>query len=87
MTIILWHQEVCGIITEIKCIMNDANEIVAYLRLSNNKTTKSKSFEWKTKIIEKTSANNNTLDIEVVVTLKCWSNFWRSLNLPLLTVK
>ena len=41
--------------------MNDANEIVAYLRLSNNKTTKSKSFEWKTKIIEKT-ANNNTLD-------------------------
>ena len=41
--------------------MNDANEIVAYLRLSNNKTTKSKSFEWKTKRIEKT-ANNNTLD-------------------------
>ena len=67
--------------------MNDANEIVAYLRLSNNKTTKSKSFEWKTKIIEKTSANNNTLDTEVVVTLKCWSNLWRSLNLPLLTVK
>ena len=67
--------------------MNDANEIVAYLRLSSNKTTKSKSFEWKAKIIEKTSANNNTLDTEVVVTLKCWSNFWRSLNLPLLTVK
>ena len=45
--------------------------------------TTSKSFGYKTKIIGRTLANNNTLDTEVVVPLKYLSNFWRSLNLPL----
>ena len=36
----------------------------------NSKTVTSKSFEYKTKIIESTSANNNTLDTEVAVPLK-----------------
>ena len=39
-------------------------------RINNNKTITSKSFEYKTKIIGRTAANNNTLDAEVVVRLK-----------------
>ena len=34
------------------------------------------------KITWTTAANINTLDTEVVVPLKCFSNFWRSLVLP-----
>ena len=46
---------------------NDANEIVSNRRLNNNKTTTSKSFEHKTKIIRRAPTNNNTLDKKVVV--------------------
>ena len=66
------------------------NEIVANRRLNNNKTTTRISFKYKTKIIGRTLliiANNNTLDAEVVVPLKYSSNFWRSLNLPLINCK
>ena len=65
--------------------VNDAtNEIVANYRINNNKTTASKSFECKKKILGSTPANTSRLDAEVVVPLKYFSNFWRSLNLPLI---
>ena len=48
------------------------------------KTTKSKYFENKTKIIGCVLINNSALDKEVFAPLKYLSNFWRSLNLPLI---
>ena len=66
---------------------DDANENdAANNRINKNKTTTSKSFEYKTKLIGNMSNNNNILDAEVVVPLKYLSNFWRSLDLTL-TVK
>ena len=60
--------------------MNDpSNEIVANHRVNKNKTTTSKSPEYKTNI-----PDNNTLDIEVAVPLKYLSNFWRYLDPPLI---
>ena len=50
----------------------------------NNSKTKSKSFEYKAKVIGRTPDDNNTLDAEVVVPLKYLSNFWRFLNLSLI---
>ena len=50
-------------------------------QINSNKTTTSKSFEYKTKIIGSTP---NILDKEVVVQLKYVSNFWRFLDLPLI---
>ena len=44
-------------------------------RINNNKTTTSKSFAYKAKIIGKTPNHNNMLDAEVVVPLKYLSNF------------
>ena len=58
---------------------NDANNF----RINNNKTTTSKSFEHKTKVIGITPNNDSRLDAEVVVPLKYLSNFYRSLNIPL----
>ena len=63
--------------------MNDsADEINANHRVGNNKTTISKYFEYKTKIIGKTPADDDTLHKEVVVQLKSLSNFWTSLDSP-----
>ena len=60
--------------------MNDpSNEIVANHRVNKNKTTTSKSPEYKTNI-----PDNNTLDIEVAVPLKYLINFWRYLDPPLI---
>ena len=50
---------------------NDTNNY----RIDNNKTTTSKSFEYKTKIIGSKPCNNNRLNVEVVVPLKYLSNF------------
>ena len=50
-------------------------------QINSNKTTTSKSFEYKTKIIGSTL---NILDKEVIVQLKYVSNFWRFLDLPLI---
>ena len=61
---------------------NDAN----HYRV-NNKTTTSKSFEYKTKIIGSTVNGNNMLNAEVIVPLKYLSNFWRSLDLLLANCK
>ena len=51
-------------------------------RINNNKTTVSKSFEYKTKIIGTTPADNNKLIAEAVVPLKHLSSFSRFLDLP-----
>ena len=59
---------------------NDANNF----RINNNKTTTSKSFEYKTKLNGSTPNNDSRLDAEVVVPLKYLSNFWRYLNFPLI---
>ena len=47
-------------------INDDANENAINNRINNNKTITSKFFEYKTKIMESTSNDNNTLDTKVV---------------------
>ena len=81
MAIIVGNQEVCEIIIE-----NSANENndTNKFRMNKNKTTTSKYFEYKIKVIGTTSNYNKRLDAEVVVPLKYLSNFWRSLDLPLI---
>ena len=53
-------------------------------KIKNNKTTTSKFFEYKTKIIGSMPNNNNILDAKIIVPLKYLSNFWRSLDFPLI---
>ena len=67
-------------------VNNDANKNndAANYRINNNKTTTTKSFEYKSKIIGNKPDNNSRLDAEVVVLLKYLNNFWRSLHLPLI---
>ena len=64
-------------------VNNSANQIVASYRINSNKATTSKSFEYKTKIIGSTQADSRRLDA-VVVPLKYLSNFWKSLDSPLI---
>ena len=61
-------------------INDDANENNAVNNRINNKTIRSKSFQYKTKVIGRRPDDNNTLNVEVVVPLKCLSNFCRFLN-------
>ena len=64
-------------------INNDANENkYANNKVNNNKKITNNSFEYKTKITD-----NNILDTEVVVPLKCLGNFWKFLDLPLINCK
>ena len=57
-------------------INDDANENnAARNKINNNKTITSKSFEYKTKLLGRTSNNNNILDAEVLFPLKHLSNF------------
>ena len=44
----------------------------------------SESFESKIKITGKTPNNGNEKDVEIMVPLKCLSNFWRTLEMPLI---
>ena len=53
-------------------------------RVNNEKTATKKSFEFKTRRIRSTPADNSRLEAEVVVPLKYLSTFWRSHNLPLI---
>ena len=53
-------------------------------KINSDKTTASKSFEHKTKIIGNTPNNSSRLDEEVVVPLKYLNNLWRSLDLLLI---
>ena len=66
-------------------INDSANEINDNDNMINvNKTTTSKSFEYKTKIIGSTSNNNNKLNAKVNVPLIYLRNFWRSFGLLLI---
>ena len=48
-------------------------------------STNSKSFKYKASIVVKTPPNNDSLtNVEVAVPLKHLSNFWRSLDIPLI---
>ena len=69
---------------------NDAkeNKDAGSYGTNKQKTTSSKPFDYKTKIIGNAPARNNELDREeVVVLLKCFSNFWRFLDLLLINCK
>ena len=46
--------------------------------------TQSESFKSKIKITGKTPADGNTKDVEILVPLKYLSNFWRTLEMPLI---
>ena len=50
----------------------------------NDNITQSESFKSKIKITGKTPAAGNTKDVEIIVPLKYLSNFWRTLERPLI---
>ena len=50
----------------------------------NDHLTDSESFKSKVKITGKTPNNGNTKDVEIIVPLKYLSNFWRTLEMPLI---
>ena len=50
----------------------------------NDNLADSKSFESKTKITGKTPNNDNEKNVEIMVPLKCLSNFWRTLEMSLI---
>ena len=52
---------------------------------SNPLSSNSESFKYKTNIVGKTPEDNDSLtNAKVVIPLKYLSNFWRSLNIPLI---
>ena len=50
----------------------------------NNNIANSESFKLKVKITGTTPNNDNTKDVEIIVLLKYLSNFWRTLEMPLI---
>ena len=50
----------------------------------HNNTENSESFKYKIKITRKTPDNGNTKDVEIIVPSKYLSNFWRTLEIPLI---
>ena len=50
----------------------------------NDNLANSESFKSKVKITGKTPNNGNTKDVEIIVPLKYLSNFWRTLEIPLI---
>ena len=50
----------------------------------NDNLENSESFKSKVKITGKTPSNGNTKDVEIIVSLKYLSNFWRTLEMPLI---
>ena len=50
----------------------------------NDNKTQSESFKYKIKITGKPPAASNTKDVEIAVPLKNLSNFWRTLEMPLI---
>ena len=65
--------------------VDDKGDIAAF-----NTAHDTDSFNFKSKIIGKTAANNNDgiiagrVDVEIMVPLKYLSNFWRTLEMPLI---
>ena len=53
----------------------------------NGNLTDCKSFKSETKITGNTPADGNTKDVEIIVPLKYLSNFWRTLEMPLINCK
>ena len=51
---------------------------------SNDNLVNSKSFKSKIKIIGKTPDDDNEEGVEIMVPLKCLSNLWRTLEMPLI---
>ena len=51
---------------------------------SNDNLSDSELFKSKIKITEKTSAADNERDVEIIVPLKYLSNFWITLEIPLI---
>ena len=51
----------------------------------NDNIKQSESFKFKIKIPVKTFAAGNTKDVEIIVPLKYLSNFWRTLEMPLIS--
>ena len=51
---------------------------------SNDNLANSESFKFKVKITGKTPADDNEKDVEIMVPLKYLSNFWRTLETPLI---
>ena len=50
----------------------------------NDNLAKPESFKSKVKITENTPAGGNTKDIKIVAPLKFLTNFWRTLEMPLI---
>ena len=50
----------------------------------NDNITQSESFKFKIKITGKTPAAGNTKDVEIALSLKYLSNFWRTHEMPLI---
>ena len=53
----------------------------------NDNLSNSESFKSKLKIAGNTPADGNTKDVEIIVPLKYLSNFWRTLEMPLINCK
>ena len=53
-------------------------------QFNNNKIVNSNTFKYKNKIIDNTN-NQGTKDIELAIPLKYLGNFWRALNIPLIS--
>ena len=51
---------------------------------SNDDLAQSESFKFKIKITGKSPTEDNTKDVEIMVPLKYLSNFWRTLEMPLM---
>ena len=69
---------VCGVIIEMNQNDTDDNEI-------NHSIINSKSFDSKANFIGSVTHNNLTKnDVKIVLPLKYFRNFWRSLNMPLI---
>ena len=50
----------------------------------NDNLENSKSFKYKVKITGKAPDDGNTKDVEILAPLKYLSNFWRTLEMPLI---
>ena len=56
-----------------------------YKDKANDNLTDSESFKSKTKITEKTPADDNSKDVKIIVPLIYLRNFWRTLKMPLIS--
>ena len=50
-------------------------------------TINSKSFKFQAKVTGRTPNNDNNKDVEIAVLWKCISNFWQTLQMPLISCK